>query len=61
MREIGRRLKRIAFGWSERGAAQMARIIVKRTKGASEWAEYWSNRLRLQGKVTVSFKGVELT
>ena len=26
MRELGRRLKRIAFGWSDDGAAKMARI-----------------------------------
>jgi len=41
MREIGRRLKKIAFGWSEKGAAKMARIIIKRITSANEWDEYW--------------------
>jgi hypothetical protein len=35
-REIGRRLKSIAFGWSEAGAAEMARIIIKRATTAEE-------------------------
>jgi hypothetical protein len=61
MREIGRRLKRIAFGWSERGAAQMTRIIIKRITSADEWTKYWSERLRIGGRVKLSYLGaVEL-
>ena len=54
MRELARRLKRIAFGWSERGAAKMARIIIKRVTSAREWAAYWHARLRITGKVTLT-------
>jgi hypothetical protein len=58
MREIGRRLKRIAFGWSETGAAQMTRIIIKRITSAGAWTAYWQDRLRITGKVTLIYKGV---
>lgn len=57
MREIGRRLKKIAFGWSEKGAAKMARIIIKRITSAGEWEKYWNDRLRLNGNVILVFRG----
>jgi len=59
MREIGRRLKKIAFGWSEKGAAKMARIIIKRITNAGEWEKYWSDRLRLNGNVVLVFRGAK--
>jgi len=58
MRELGRRLKRIAFGWSERGAAKMARIIIKRVTSAGEWTAYWHARLRILGKVTLTLEQI---
>ena len=30
MRELGRRIKNIAYGWSDRGVTKIARIILKR-------------------------------
>lgn len=58
MREIGRRLKKIAFGWSEKGAAKMTRIIIKRITSAGEWEKYWEKRLRLNGNVVIVLRGV---
>jgi len=40
MRELGRRLKRIAFGWSQAGAAKMARILIKKICDPQQWAAY---------------------
>ena len=51
MSEIGRRLKKIAFGWSEKGAAQMTRIIIRKIVNVQEWEDYWKKVLRLDGKV----------
>lgn len=59
MREIGRRLKRMAFGWSEKGAAKMARIIIKRITTAGEWEKYWEKRLRITGNVLLVYRGVQ--
>lgn len=59
IREIGRRLKRIAFGWSEKGAAKMARIIIKRITSAGEWDQYWRKRLRINDNVILVYRGVK--
>lgn len=59
MRELGRRLKKIAFGWSEAGAAKIARIIIKRVTSANEWKAFWDERLRIIGSVHLVFRGVK--
>ena len=59
MREIARRLKRIAFGWSPAGAAKMARIIIKRFTSAQQWQEYWKNRLNIEGKVIMLLRSIK--
>lgn len=51
MREIARRLKRMAFGWSPEGAAKMARIVLKRFTNKQAWDEYWNKKLRINGAV----------
>jgi hypothetical protein len=60
MREIGRRLKRIAFGWKEFGAAKMARIIIKRLADARRWEAHWMKKLRIDGKVTMVYRGISV-
>ena len=59
MREIARRLKRMAFGWSPAGAAKMARIIIKRFTSADQWKEYWQNKLRIEGKVIMALTSIK--
>lgn len=41
MRELGRRIKNIAYNWSERGVTKIARIILKRFANRKEWNNYW--------------------
>jgi hypothetical protein len=60
MRELGRRLKRMAFGWSEEGAAKMARIIIKRFTSASQWEKYWLDKLRIQNNVILILKSIKV-
>lgn len=59
MREIARRLKRMAFGWSEEGAAKMARIIIKRFTSAKQWEEYWRKKLRINGDVILMIHSIK--
>ena len=61
MREIARRLKRMAFGWSEEGAAKMARIIIKRFTSANQWEAYWKTRLRVRGNVILTLRNITAT
>lgn len=44
MRELGRRIKKIAYGWSDRGVAKIARIILKRFANKAEWEKYWQEK-----------------
>jgi len=60
MRELARRLKRMAFGWSEEGAAKMARIIIKRFTSAGQWDKYWRKRLRIQDNVLLVLKAIKV-
>jgi Uncharacterised protein family (UPF0236) len=60
MRELGRRLKRIAFGWSESGAAQMARLILRRVVNHEEWEAYWKKRLGFQNRVHISLRSIKV-
>lgn len=61
MREIGRRIKKIGHGWSPNGAAKMTRIIIKRITSADEWNHYWKEKLKLSGKVKLSFVACDLS
>jgi hypothetical protein len=60
MRELARRLKRMAFGWSEEGAAKMARIIIKRFTSARQWEKYWRNKLRIQDNVILVLRSIKV-
>jgi len=59
MRELARRLKRMAFGWSEEGAAKMARIIIKRFTSAGQWEKYWKDRLRIEDNVLLVLRSIK--
>jgi hypothetical protein len=59
MRELARRLKRMAFGWSEEGAAKMARIIIKRFTSAGQWEKYWKKKLRIKGNVALVLRSIK--
>lgn len=59
MREVARRLKRLAFGWSEKGAQKMCRIVLKRFTDRAGWETWWHNRLRLTGAVQLTYRGIK--
>lgn len=51
MRELGRRIKKIAYGWSDKGVTKVARIILKRFANADEWEKYWQKKMNVFGNV----------
>lgn len=59
MRELARRLKRMAFGWSEAGAAKMARILIKRFTSSGQWEKYWKEKLRIQDNVMLVLRDIK--
>jgi hypothetical protein len=58
MREINRRIKKFAFNWSEKGAAIMTRIIIKRICSPKEWENYWFERMKISGNIKLTFGGI---
>lgn len=60
MREIGRRLKKIAFGWSESGAAKMARMVIARILNPVGWNDHWEERKMIVGNAIIVFQGVQV-
>ena len=54
MRELGRRLKKTAYGWSDKGATKIARIILKRFTNAKAWEDYWQNKMNNVGNVVIN-------
>ncbi len=60
MREIGRRLKKIAFGWSESGAAKMAKMVIARILTPSQWQAHWEERKQIAGNAMIFFQGVKV-
>lgn len=54
MRELGRRLKKNTYGWSDKGATKIARIISKRFTDARAWEVYWQNKMNCVGNVVVN-------
>jgi transcription initiation factor IIE alpha subunit len=49
--ELGRRLNKLAYGWSDNGAAKIARIILKKFTNEQEWEKYWETKVNIVGKV----------
>ena len=59
MRELGRRIKNIAYGWSDRGVTKIARIILKRFANAKEWEAYWRKMFGDDLSVVILLKKTE--
>lgn len=61
MRELGRRIKRIGFGWSEEGAARMCRILIRRITEPKAWEEWWKEKLGILENVVFLLRDLKLT
>ena len=53
MRELGRRIKKIAYGLSDKGVTKVARIILKRFANTGGWEDYWLERMMIIGNVFI--------
>jgi hypothetical protein len=58
MRELGRRVKKIGFNWSAKGAARITRILLKILAANDLWENEWKKKLNLKNTVSLSLKGV---
>jgi len=47
-REIGRRLKRIAWGWSDRVVTNLSKMIMIRQYSRDKWEQFWKEKLGIK-------------
>jgi len=56
-REIGRRLKRIAWGWSDTAVTNISKMIMIRQYSRDKWEQYWKEKLGIKGYFEEYHKG----
>ena len=59
-REIGRRLKRIAWGWSDKAVTKLSKMILLKHYSRAKWEEYWKHKLGIEGHFQVSIASVSI-
>jgi hypothetical protein len=59
-RELGRRLKKIAWGWSDQAVTNLSKMILIRQYARDKWEEYWKEKLGINGHFTVQIQSVEI-
>ena len=60
-REIGRRLKRIAWGWSDKAVTNLSKMIMIRQYSRDKWESYWKEKLDIKGYFSVQIQTVRIT
>lgn len=56
MRELARRLKRIAYGWKADGLNKVSKLLLKIFSNEDEWKRYWDERMSIGNNVLLYFK-----
>jgi len=59
-REVGRRLKRIAWGWVDSTATNLSKMIMVRQYSRDNWEKYWKEKLGIKGHFKIQIKKIEL-
>lgn len=54
MREVGRRIKKIAWNWGDRGAEQITRMVLLRHYDKAGWEQLWEKLLNLKNRCVLS-------
>jgi hypothetical protein len=57
-RELARRLKRIAWGWSDRVATNLSKMIMIKQYTPELWKKYWLKKLGIQGSFKIWVQSV---
>jgi len=58
-REIGRRIKRIAWGWSDDTVSKLSKMIVLKKYSKEKWEQYWKQKLGIEGNFKIEIIHVE--
>ena len=60
-REIGRRLKKIAWGWSDKAVTNLSKMIMIRQYSRDKWEQYWKNKLEIKGYFDIEIQSVKVS
>ena len=60
-REIGRRLKRIAWGWSDKAVTNLSKMIMIRQYSTDQWEQFWKKKLGINGHFKMGIRSIKLT
>jgi len=59
-REIGRRLKRIAWGWSDTAVTNLSKMILIKQYSRDKWISYWKEKLGIKGNFNIRIVSVQI-
>jgi len=57
-KEIGRRLKKIAYGWSDKAVTNLSKMILIRQYSREKWEQYWKEKLGIKGYFKIQIAAV---
>ena len=60
-REIGRRLKRIAWGWADKTVTNLSKMIMIRQYSRDKWEQYWKEKLGIKGYFNIEILAVKMS
>jgi len=60
-REIGRRLKKIAWGWSDKAVTNISKMIMIRQYSRDKWKQYWKEKLGIKGCFNIEILSAKLS
>ena len=59
-REIGRRLKKIAWGWSDKAVTNISKMIMIRQYRRDKWEQFWKKKLGINGYFNIQIESIEI-
>ena len=60
-REVGRRLKKIAWGWCDKAVTKLSKMILLKQYSRDKWEEYWKHKLGIEGHFHIEIASVEMS
>jgi len=60
-RELARRLKRIAWGWSDKVAVNLSKMIMIKQYQPELWKKYWLKKMGINGNMSIWVQNVMVT
>ncbi|MCP4756549.1 MAG: hypothetical protein GY866_37275 [Proteobacteria bacterium] len=59
-RELGGRLKRIAWGWTDKAVTNLSNMIMMRQYSREKWEEYWKEKLGIKNCFKIDICGIKI-